>query len=173
MEIQVKEIEVQGERYCVVHPCPCPRFARSWILLDADGNLVCNDRTVDQLRCSDEYIDELDEAADAACETWDGEPLEELLESLPSSALEALEDIGWIVRYGPSSTDVLLPDTPVFVREYIPSRLREKARRDVWAALQVLGTCIREWDADPVSVFESIPEDVEGFITTAAELAAV
>ena len=173
-EIRIAGVTVKEEQYFVIYPFPSPAKGPEWLLLDADGGPVCVDKTVDALRgfVPDEFVDALEAAADAAVESGAGEPLDERL-GIPSvSAISLAEDLGWLARYGPSSQDILLPSTPVFFFGGLPAGLREKSVGAIHMAVRLLADCVPNADADTVSAFESIPEDVDGCIVTAAELAA-
>jgi hypothetical protein len=166
MELRIARFTVPSKgreyRYYVVYPVPAPDTSPKWLIIDKDGEAICDsDFTA---------LQTLSTAAEAAVEGGAGEPLEKRITLMAPSARKWAEELGWVARYGPGINELILPDTRVFFPDGLPAGLREQARGDVRRALCLLAVCVRKWDADPAEVLESLPE--WGEVVTANELAA-
>jgi len=168
MELRVTRFKAALEgreyRYYVVYPVPAPGGSPKWLILDEDGEAICDSDSPARQTLS--------AAASAAAERGAGEPYEKWISLMGSTARKWAEDLGWICRYGPARGDLILPDTRVFFFGGLPAGLREQARGDLRRALHLLADAVRKWDADPVSVFVEAPGPEWGEVVTAAELAA-
>jgi len=170
MKLRVAELTGEAEGHYVLYPSPAPPSGPRWLVVYKwGGDAVCDSEYAPSAVLP--YIFErLQKAAFAAVERGDGEPLEERLTVLGRSARQWAEELGWLACYRSCAGEFILPHTPVFFKNGLPEGLREQACGDLKKALRLLALEIRYWHAEPVSVFDSLPD--EGVIVTAAELAA-
>jgi len=161
-ELRIAEFEEGDDWHYVVYLTPAPAEGPVWMAFDpADGWVaVGRDASGERWR-----------GVRAAVTAGDGEPLEDWITLLSPSALDLAEKLGWLVRFGPVSGEVLAPASLVWFPRGLPAGLREQAGGDIHRALRILADCVREKKAEALPEFAEPP--VWGTVVTAAELAAV